>query len=135
MRNLGTALQQARDAHPRLRALLLWRERASELERAVELLQAEAKLGLDVARAEDVEQQAETSLALAVSGQRINLMVAFFLPLTALAAVFGMNLDSGLDPHASVFFWSLLAFGLVLGAGLLIRLRDDAAPKRRRRGR
>lgn len=124
LRNLAGVLQTARDAQPRLRDLLLWRDRAAELERAAELLQAEAKLGLDYALAEDVEQQSEASLRLARSGHRINLLIAGFLPVTALAAVFGMNVPSGLEDASTAVFLGIIVVGAAIGLVVLSRLRQ-----------
>jgi hypothetical protein len=58
----------------------------------------------------------------AEAAQRLNLLVALFLPLTAVASVFGMNLPSGLESAAApLLVWFVLVAEVVVG--LLLRLR------------
>jgi Mg2+ and Co2+ transporter CorA len=57
------------------------------------------------------------------AGHRLNFLAAIFLPLTAVASVFGMSLPSGLENSPTWVFWSVLLFGLLLGIvirGLLL---------------
>ena len=48
---------------------------------------------------------------------RLNLLAAVFLPLTALASVFGMEIHSQIR-DSPVNFWMICAFGLLLGTVL-----------------
>ena len=97
VRNMHTALQQAREAFPVDRNILVARDQAGELERAVELLHADAKNGLEYMVARQAEEQAENSEQLLKAGHKLNMLIAIFLPLTALGSAFGMNFRHGLE--------------------------------------
>lgn len=115
-RNLAAALQEARGLVPNDRELIIARDKAGNLERACELLHADAVHGLDYTVARQGEEMAKASADMARAGHRLNLIAAMFLPLTAVASVFGMNLASGLEHAASPWlFWVVLAFGVVIG--------------------
>lgn len=116
IRNLLHTLQVAREAIPADRNILNARDRAADLERAVELTHADARNGLDYMVARQTEEHARNSEELVRSGHRLNLLVALFLPLTAIASVFGMNLVSGLEEvRTPALFWGILGVGLVMG--------------------
>ena len=116
VRNLHKTLQQAREELPEDRNILVARDRAGEAERAVELLHADAKNGMEYMVAKRAEEQAKSSQELIAAGHRLNLLIAIFLPLTALGSAFGMNMRHGLEHIDSpVLFWGMLATGLVLG--------------------
>jgi hypothetical protein len=116
VRNMHTALQQAREAFPTDRNILVARDQAGELERAVELLHADAKNGLEYMVARQTEEQAENSEQLVKAGHKLNMLIAIFLPLTALGSAFGMNLRHGLEGITSpVLFWGTLIVGILLG--------------------
>ena len=92
----------------------------------------DARNGLDYTIARQAEEQARNSEQLVASGYRLNLIVAIFLPLTALGSAFGMNLNSGLEAiRTPLLFWGVLVFGLVLGfrgesGGLLAGIQAKA---------
>ena len=141
-RNMHTALQQAREAASDDRELILLRDQAGEIERGAELLQGDAKNGLDLTIARQAEEQARRGHEMAVSAHRLNLLAALFFPIATLSAIFGMNLDHGLDIAGNpLAFWGVLAVGFVGGlllAGVIAsRPARIAAPppkaKRRRR--
>jgi hypothetical protein len=116
VRNMQTALQQAREAVPNDRNILVARDRAGEFERAVELLHADAKNGMEYMIARQGEEQAKNSEDLLTAGHRLNLLIAIFLPLTALGSAFGMNMKHGFEGIQSpLLFWAVLIIGLVLG--------------------
>ena len=116
VRNMQTTLQQAREAVPADRNILVARDQAGELERAVELLHADAKNGLEYMVARQTEEQAENSEQLLKAGHRLNMLIALFLPLTAIASAFGMNMRHGMEAITSpLLFWGVLALGLFLG--------------------
>lgn len=123
-------LQAAREAQRKDRDIINVRDLAGEVVRAAELLSAEARTALEFDIAESAEAQAKANRALAEAGQRLNLLAAVFLPLTAVASVFGMNLPSGLEGVASPMpFWIVLVAGI--GVGLLVRgglSRDGSSP-------
>ena len=96
-RNMYGVLQQAREAEPDDRELIVVRDQGSELQRRTELLQEDARNGLEFAIAWQAEQQAETSYRMSVAAHRLNLLVAFFFPIATLMAIFGTNLKTGLE--------------------------------------
>lgn len=116
VRNMHVTLQQAREAVPNDRNLLNARDQAVELERGVELLHADAKNGMEYMIAKQAEEQAENSEQLLKAGHKLNMLIALFLPLTALGSAFGMNFRHGLEGVRSpLLFWGTLFLGLVLG--------------------
>jgi hypothetical protein len=109
IRNLHAVLQEARSMIPEERELINLRDRAGEIERAVELLHGDVKNGLDFTIAHQAELQAERTHAMAVAGYRLNLLAAAFFPVATLAAIFGMNLTHGLDGwNTPAHFWGIL---------------------------
>jgi hypothetical protein len=123
-RNLHKALQDAREAAPDDRQLLLWRDRAYAIARSAELLHNDAKNALDFAVAERAEQEAESNRRTEAAARRLNILAAFFFPLATLVAIFGMELRNGLEPwdekYAPLPMLGILAAGLVLGAVLTL---------------
>jgi hypothetical protein len=116
IRNMHTTLQQAREAFQMDRHILVARDQAGELERAVELLHADAKNGLEYMVARQMEEQAENSEQLLTAGHKLNMLIAIFLPLTALGSAFGMNFRHGLEGITSpLLFWGTLIVGIMLG--------------------
>lgn len=132
VRNMHTALQQAREAFSGDRNIIVARDKASELERAVELLHADAKNGMEYMVARQSEEQAKNSEQLLVAGHRLNLLIAIFLPLTALGSAFGMNFRHGLEHITSpLLFWGTLAGGILLGFLVKALLTIPAKPKKK----
>jgi hypothetical protein len=131
IRNLHAALQDAREKMPDDRDLINARDRAYELERSADLLLADVSNALEFAVAKKAEEQAAASHQMAVSSHRLNMLVAFFVPIATLTAVFGANLTHPLEklippPFA---FLSVIAAGLVLGFGLAGYLLTLSQPK------
>ena len=114
-KHLATVLQQAREAEPNDRNILLLRDEAIETERHLELLHAEALHGLQFLVASRTEEQARQGEQLVASGHRLNLLMALFLPVTALASVLGMNVRHGLEGQAPWVFWVVMAVAAVVG--------------------
>ncbi len=123
-RNLHKALQDAREAAPDDRQVLLWRDRAYSIARSAELLHNDAKNALDFAVAERAEQEAESNRRTEAAARRLNMLAAFFFPLGTLAAFFGIEMHNGLEPwdekYAPLPMLGILAVGLVLGAVLTL---------------
>lgn len=123
-RNLHQTIQEAREAAPDDRSLLLWRDRAYVISRSADLLHNDAKNALDFAVAKRAEEEAESSRRAATAAHRLNILVACFFPIATLAAIFGMNLNHGLDQwdqqHAPLTLLAILGTGLVLGVVLMI---------------
>jgi hypothetical protein len=95
-------------------------------------MHADAKNGLEYMVARQTEEQAENSEQLLKAGHRLNMLVAIFLPLTALGSAFGMNFRHGLESITSpLLFWGTLFLGLVLGFIVKLLLDEPAAAKKR----
>jgi hypothetical protein len=129
-RNMYDVLQQAREAVADDRLLIVVRDQAYELARRVELMQEDARNGLEFAIAWQAEQQAETSHQMSVAAHRLNLLVAFFFPIATLMAIFGTNLKTGMEAwdqaNGPLPLLALIAAGLFCGViltGFVIRPR------------
>jgi hypothetical protein len=117
-RNLHRALQEARDAVDD-KELITLRDRAGDVERALDLLVSEARDGLDFTIAHRAEAQARTQATLAQDSHRLNQIAAMFLPITALASIFSMTLRSGLETTwAPWLFWAIVVAGVLLGLAM-----------------
>lgn len=119
------ALQQARELLKSERELINLRDQAAGIERTAELLLQDAEFGLNFTVARQAEAQAATARQMAATAHRLNLLAALFLPLTALASVFGMELDSGIEKSKEVF-WLVCGVGVVMGLVLMAMLRKRA---------
>ncbi len=112
-RNMSTAVQALRQALPGETRLITLRDQAVDAERAIELVAADAKSGMDFTLAESASQQAAAADMANEEARRLNRLAAFFLPLATLVGVFGMN------PPETFFhtpnFWLVLAAGLLMG--------------------
>jgi Mg2+ and Co2+ transporter CorA len=106
-------VQAARQALPDDSRMINLRDQAADLERAIELIAADAKAGMEFTVAESASQQALAAEIANEEARRLNRLAAFFLPLATLVAVFGMN------PPETMFrnqgFWVVLVAGLFLG--------------------
>ncbi len=126
--NLHAALQEARELAPADKDLIVCRDQAYTLERTGGLLHAYAKNGLDFTIARRTEDQAKQGQEMAVAAHRLNLLAAIFLPIATLSAIFGMNLEHGLDVVGNpLAFWGVLLVGVV--SGLLLTMAIAARPK------
>ncbi len=116
-RNLVIALEQVLAIDPDDREILGFRDRAREIERAADLLNADGRVALEFWSAERAEEQARSGARLNRIAFRLNLLAGFFLPLVALGGLFGMNVDL---PHfVKPMFWVILLCGLAVGGVLL----------------
>ena len=126
VRNLHRVLQAAREAVPDDRELISFRDKAGDLERALDLVHLDARNGLDYLVARRSEEQLEASQRVMAETRRLNLLMATFLPITALASAFGMNLVSGMESSfAPWMFWAVLFTGAALG--VIVRRLVNAA--------
>jgi hypothetical protein len=119
-RNMQQALQEAREAEPGDRQLLLWRDRAYAIARTAEQLHADAKNALDFAVAQRAEDEAEATRRVEAAGHRLNVLAAMFFPMVTLATLFGMEMPNGLEKlnaqYAPWPMYGILGVGMVLGA-------------------
>lgn len=113
-RGLHRALQQAREMLKDERELINLRDQAAGVERNAELLLQDAQFGLNFTAARQAESQAATARQMAAAAHRLNLLAALFLPLTALASLFGMNVSSGMADRPANF-WFICFGGFALG--------------------
>jgi Mg2+ and Co2+ transporter CorA len=128
-RNLHAALQNAREQVPDDKDLIVCRDQADALERTSDLLHTDAKNGLDFTVARRTEEQAQRGHEMAVAAHRLNLLAAIFLPIATLSAIFGMNLEHGLDVVGNRWaFWGVLLVGLI--GGLLLTMAISTRPAR-----
>jgi hypothetical protein len=118
-RNLVQALEQALTAEPDDRDIRNLRDRAREIERAADLLHADARVTLEFWSAEQNEEQARSSERLGKIAYRLNLLAGFFLPLVSIGGLLGMNVD--FPYFVRPLFWSVCFGGLLIG-GLLLWL-------------
>jgi Mg2+ and Co2+ transporter CorA len=120
VRNLHQVMQEARKMVPADRDLINLRDWAYDIERTAELLFNEVKNSLDFAVARRAEEQARSSQRMATAAHRLNVLAAFFFPIATLSAVFGVNLEHGLETlHGPYLFLGLIAIGVITGALLL----------------
>ena len=130
-RHLHATLQGAREAAPDDHDLVSCRDQAGAIERATELLEIDAKNGLDYAMAKQAEEQARNSHSMALSSHKLNKLVATFFPIATFAAIFGMNVDHGLEHRfAPWLFWIMLLLGIGSGYFLRAALIDDEPMRR-----
>jgi Mg2+ and Co2+ transporter CorA len=116
VRNLHEALQQARDLVKDDRQLLHIRDQAYALERKTDLMYNDLRHELNYVMVRQAEVQAEAARRLAAATFRLNMMLAFFLPLGTLGAIFGMNLIHGLEGAWSPWiFIGVIVSGLAAG--------------------
>ncbi len=124
VRNLHRALQEAREAVTLDRDIIALRDLAADVERAAEIAHADAKTGLEFAIARQAEEQSRMAQHIAKSTHKLNLIAAMFLPITAVATIFGMNLQHGMEErYAPFLFWALLGAAFLLG--LIVRAGID----------
>lgn len=115
--NAHAVLQEARRLVESDRNLINLRDRAYDLERRAELLYTAATNGLDYAVARRAEEQANSAQKMAVASHRLNMLAAFFFPIATLSAVFGVNMQHGLENHpAPTAFLTVMGVGLLMGA-------------------
>jgi hypothetical protein len=117
-RNMLAVMQEARDARPDERRLINFRDRAVDLERAIDLVATDAKDGMEFALAENTEEQSRFAHEATLEARKLNRLAAFFFPLATLVAVFGMNAPAEVIKIPG--FWYVIAAGIA--AGLLIRM-------------
>ena len=117
-RSMHQALQAAREAMKGDAFLIEVRDLASDVERNLDLLVEDVRNALQYRMAREAEEQARLSKEAVRASHRLNVLAAWFFPLTALSSVFGMNFAHGFDQQRPTFFWIVFALGLALGFGM-----------------
>jgi len=115
-RDMQRALQAAREALPKDKAVIALRDDAIDIERAWELVHSYARDGIDFTIARRSEEQARHSVRQNAAAHRLNMIMALFLPITAVGSVLGINLSHGLETsHAPWLFVAVTAGSFLLG--------------------
>jgi hypothetical protein len=117
-RNMHQALQVAREAIKGDVFIVEVRDLASDVERNLDLLVEDVRNALQYRMAREAEEQARLSKEAVHASHRLNVLAAWFFPLTALSSMFGMNFAHGLDDRRPLYFWIIFAVGLALGFGM-----------------
>jgi hypothetical protein len=117
-RNLLAVMQEARKARPNERKLIVLRDHAVDLERAIDLAANDARAGMEFALAESNEAQAQEARLANQEARRLNRLVAFFFPLATLVAIFGMEEPARVLAFPG--FWAVIGVGLAIGAFLVL---------------
>ncbi len=117
VKNMSKALQVAREIVGN--ELIDYRDKAEELNRNIELLYIDSKNALDYAIAKRAEEQSEMQREALIAGHRLNIIMALFLPMTAVASLLGMNIPHGLEKSQTWVFILIVAVCSILG--LLMR--------------
>ena len=117
-RNQHRALQEAREGIDN-RDMIVLRDLAGDIERAVELVASDAKDALDYVDAKEAEVQTALARKATDAQHRLNLIAALFLPITAVGSVLGVNLRSGLEGQNPLLYWAVV--GIAFGTGFLVR--------------
>jgi Mg2+ and Co2+ transporter CorA len=112
-RSMLGVLQAARELRPDETRMISFRDQAADLERAIELVAADARAGMDYSLAESASLQAAAANAANREAQRLNRLAAFFFPLMTLVTVFGMNAPGKLMEDEG--FWVVLCAGIFFG--------------------
>lgn len=109
-------MQAAREARPAITRLISLRDQATDLERAIALIAANARVGMDFSLADNAAQQLKITNLATLEARRLNRLVAFFLPIGTLVSVFGMN--NALELFAQNAFWWIMLVGLFMGVSV-----------------
>ncbi|MCA9017210.1 MAG: hypothetical protein KDA77_17895, partial [Planctomycetaceae bacterium] len=130
--HLTQALQVAREAVPKDKLLIDYRDNAYRLERIAELLIQDAKNALEYIIAKQAEEQARVSARIELSSHRLNLLIAYFFFIFTLSTIFGSNFRHGYEQYLTPYpFWIMVGTGLALG--FVIHLFLKRTPHKQRK--
>lgn len=120
-RNKLAILETLRKARRGNQQLIVMRDRAIDLERMIEMVTNDAKVGMEFSVAMSAEEQALAANQSSNEAKRLNRLVAFFFPLATVASIFGMS--PAQEVIQSPNFWTVLmgsiAAGIITGALIL----------------
>ena len=117
-RHLARALQEAREGVED-KDLISLRDLAGDLERGIEIVGSDARNALEFSIAKNAEAQAEQARLSAKAQHRLNMLAALFFPVTAIGAILGTEMRTGLEGRGPWVFW--LIFLCAFGIGFLVR--------------
>ncbi len=124
------ALQIAREAIPKDKLLIDYRDNAYRLERTAELLIEDAKNALEFIVAKQAEEQAQASARIELSSHRLNLLIAYFFPIATLSTIFGSNFRHGFEQYMMPYpFVFMVGTGLALGFVIHLFLKRGTVRK------
>jgi Mg2+ and Co2+ transporter CorA len=107
-----------------------WINFAYETERGLDLLYDDIRHTIDSHLARIEEEHMELAKQSVIATNRLNLLVALFLPLATIASVLGMNLSHGINKDDPRYFMAVVVFGILLGIGVLCYIRSGLAEQR-----
>ncbi|NJM39223.1 MAG: erythromycin esterase family protein [Akkermansiaceae bacterium] len=117
-RHMAEVLQATRQAMPEESRIINMRDQAADLERAVELVAADAKAGMEFTLAESANQHAISAEAATREAKRLNRLAAFFLSTSDFGGCFwneptrgGFKIPKFFD---SPSYWRRIGFGRLL---------------------
>jgi Mg2+ and Co2+ transporter CorA len=113
--NMHNTLQSARDQAGPDKILITMRDRSADADRAAALIHEEARNAMDYNLAMQAERQASHAQRIETASHRLNVLASIFLPVMAMASLFGMNLPSGLETGGPWYFWGILIIGMCMG--------------------
>ena len=113
--NQLAALQSARETLHDAHEIISLRDAASDIDRRAELLEIDTRNALEYRIARQTEEQNKLALEMTRASHKLNTLAAIFLPLTAVASVFGMSLKTGLEGAPLWVSWFVIASALLGG--------------------
>lgn len=117
--HLHNVMQQCREHCKENKEIISLRDEAYESERAAALVRDDARNGLDFEMARQAKEQADNSEEISEAAHRLNILAAFFLPITAIASLLGVNMFTGFENYSTTIpFWIMVGAGFGLGWGL-----------------
>ena len=120
-KHLHEVLQEARDRNPSERDIILLRDEAYALERNAELLYIETKHALDFMVAKQAETLANASHNMSVAAHRLNVLVAFFFPISMLTTLVGISYQDVISGAFPLYgFIIMVVIGVILGVAITL---------------
>ena len=130
-KNMATTLQQARELAGGPEIIDL-RDLTQELSQDLEILYEDSKNALEYQVAKRAEEQARYALRTSKSTDKLNILLAVFLPITALSGIFGMNMRNGFEEMPIFTFWMMMIISLMLGIGVKTWIQHEGGEKKDR---
>ena len=116
--NMHAALQDAREAVKGDKTIIELRDRAYEVDRNLDILVHDIQHAIAYRAAREAEEQNRLTREALRASHRLNVLAALFLPLTAIASIFSMDLKHGLNRDSVLLFWLVAAASIAIGIGV-----------------
>lgn len=113
--NMHAALQDAREAIKGDKTIIELRDRAYEVDRNLDILLEDTRNAIAYRAAREAEEQNRLTRQALRASHRLNVLAALFLPLTAIASIFSMDLKHGLNRESVPLFWMVAAASIAIG--------------------